>query len=84
MCDEYYKCSDTKEAEEKLENAQHFFEAILEALYSKEPIPEMFEDWLDECAGQLQLKMPQGSLQIEKKNRTLLNIQFLLQQGALT
>ena len=79
MCNEYYKCEDVKVLEQRLEWAKHFFEPIIEALYNKEVLPEMFEDWIEECAHQLHVKMPSGELNIEKKNETMKSIQFLLQ-----
>lgn len=60
------------------DDAKEFLEAIIEALYNKAPLPDLFESWLEELANYHGLKIPGGQLQIEKKNDTLRNIQFHL------
>lgn len=60
--------ADALDAKKRLEGAQDFFEGVLQQLYGKEPIDlEKLNDWLDEMANYLNVKMPKGDLTIKRE-----------------
>lgn len=64
-------CRDAKKLQDKLDDVRDFFEGVLNVMYSKEPINQDFEVWLEEIAYKLDLKLPIAELQIQRRNNDL-------------
>jgi hypothetical protein len=66
-------CVECEKKQELLDDAQHFLEAVIEALYSKKSLDiHLFEDHLDELCHRLKVPFPKEQIQIERKKTDLL------------
>ncbi len=64
-CDDFSEeshsdCANCAKLRKAMSNAQEFYSAILEALYSEKALPEDFEDWIEETANYLNVKLPEN------------------------
>lgn len=76
-------CTDCMVNAAKLENIEAWMKEILGILYSDIAIQDTkdsLENALDECAHQVGLKLPNKTLNIERKNETLSAISHVLQR----
>ena len=64
-CDEYNRCNECEEHEETLASIRPFFRGVLENVYGKNKLNlQDLERCLDEIAGYLGMKLPDGDLQV--------------------
>ena len=62
-------CVDCQEKEQTISEVIHWFEALLDLVYSKEPLDEIeFETCLDEIAGYLGMKLPEGKVLLVREH----------------
>ncbi len=61
-------CVECEDKEQQINEITNWFEALLDLVYSKEPLDEVeFETCLDEMAQYLGKKLPKGDIQISRK-----------------
>jgi hypothetical protein len=65
-----YQCSDCEPVEQKLNDAKEYLEAVVDMLYSKQPLDRgLLESNLDELCALIGIKIGVGELQVQRTNK---------------
>ena len=68
MCVQDNECKKCDEKDKTIFEIEHYFKGMVEILYGKQKFSEgELESCIDEICSLLQMNMPQGTIQVEKK-----------------
>jgi hypothetical protein len=74
-----YVAKEVKQLQDKIDECGEFLSAIVDALYSKEPLDKSLLEWrLDELCHKLGVKINAGTLEIERRNTTISSLALFM------